>query len=224
MTDVFREVDEEVRRDKAAEYWKKHGNKLIAVAVIFVASVGAWRYYEHYRFQERAALGAEFEAALAAANGEKPEATAQLTTLAEKRSGGAYAALARFRLAAELAKAPKDAAARADAASAFDALASDAALSPEWRDLARLRAAFVLIDHANLDEIEKRLSPLVTPAGNFRHSAREGIALAAFRLGQAEKAMDALQAIILDSESPANLRQRAEILLAVVRAGPIAKP
>lgn len=221
MTDVFREVDEEVRRDKSIELWKKHGNKFIVGAVMFIAAVGGWRVYQTYQFKERAALGASFEAAIAEVSGEKAE-TGGLTSLAEKKSG-TYPGLARFRLASELIAKAKTEAERANAVSAFDALSNDAALPAEWRDIAKLRAAFALIDSAPLAEIDKRLSPLVTPQGNFRHSAREGIAMSAWKNGDNAKALDALQAIILDADTPAGLRQRAELMLAVVRSGPTVK-
>ncbi|MCA3667277.1 MAG: hypothetical protein INF08_11695, partial [Methylobacterium sp.] len=121
----------------------------------------------------------------------------------------------------EMARTAKDDAARANAISAFDAIAADSALPNEWRELAKLRAGLLLIDSAPLAEIEKRLSPLISANGIFRHSAREGVALSAWRHKENAKALDALQAIILDAETPQGLRQRAELLLAVVRAGPI---
>ncbi|KAF0227256.1 MAG: hypothetical protein FD175_2813 [Beijerinckiaceae bacterium] len=224
MSDIFREVDEEVRRDKATEYWNKHGSKLIGGALAIVLAVAGWRFYDDYTFKERAALGASFEAAIADAGAGKPDALAGLTALAEKKSG-TYPVLARFRLATELARAAKDEAGRANAASAFDALSSDAGIPAEWREMAKLRAAFVLVESAPFEEVEKRLLPLSAPSEIYRHSAREGIALAAYRTGKYDKALDALQAIILDSETPSTLRQRAELLLAVVRSGPVgAKP
>ncbi len=220
MSDIFREVDEEVRRDKANELWKKHGPKFIAAAVLFVAGVAGWQFWQAQQFKERAAAGAAFEVAIAEANGDKPEAQASLTALSAGKSG-TYPALARIRLASEIARTAKDDAGRANAVSAFDAIASDSSLPTEWRDLAKLRASLLLVDTAPLAEIEKRLQPLITATGIFRHSAREGVALAAWKAKENTKALDALQAIILDAETPQGLRQRAELLLAVVRAGPI---
>lgn len=220
MSDVFNEVEEELRRDKAAEFWKRHGSKLIAGALAIVLGVGAWRLYDSYMFKERAALSAQFEGAISELTAGKPDANAALTALAEKKSGS-YPALARFRLAGELARNAKDDAGRTNAVSAFEALAADASLPVEWRDIAKLRAAYVLLDHASFEEIEKRLGPLAGKDGAFRHSAREGIALAAYRTGKFDRALDALQAIILDVEAPAGLRQRAELMLAVVRSGPV---
>ena len=45
MTDIFQEVDEEVRRDKAAEFWKKYQNLILAGAVLIGAMFVfyAWR-------------------------------------------------------------------------------------------------------------------------------------------------------------------------------------
>ncbi|MCA2000187.1 MAG: tetratricopeptide repeat protein [Hyphomicrobiales bacterium] len=218
MSDIFREVDEEVRRDKALEYWKRHGAKFALAALAIVAAVAGWRVYDTYTFEERAARGARFESAIAEIAAGRAEGNAGLTALAGERDGS-YPALARFRLAGELAASARDEAARANAVSAFDALAADAGLPALWRELAKLRAAFILVDHGDFAEVERRLAPMSAPGQPFRHSAREGIALAAYRTGQADKALDALQAIILDSEAPAALRQRAELLLAVVRAG-----
>lgn len=220
MSDVFREVDEEVRRDQATEFWKKHGGKFFAVAVVIVAAVGGWRYYEHRTFQQNAALGGTFELAVTEANAGKPEAVKALESLAEQKSG-TYPALAKFRLATELARAAKDDAGLANAVSAFDALGKDNSLPADWREVAQLRAAFLLVDKGPFEEVEKRLSPLATGTNQFRHSAREGIALAAFSAGKFDKALDALQAIILDAEAPQTMRQRAELLLAVVRSGPV---
>lgn len=220
MSDIFREVDEEVRRDRANEMWKKHGPKLIALAVAFILAVAGWQFWQAQQFKERAALGAAFEAAVAEANGEKSEAVASLTGLSQGKTG-TYPALARFRLAAELARAAKDDAGRANAVSAFEAIAADATIPAEWRDLARLRAGYLLIDTAPFAEVEKRLAPLISGTAIYRHSAREGLALSAWKHGENAKALDALQAIILDADTPQGLRQRAELLLAVVRSGPI---
>lgn len=220
MSDLFREVDEEIRKDKAAELWAKHGTKLMLAATLIIAGVAGWQAYTRYEFSQRAALGAAFEAAMTEANAEKPEAAASLTALAEGKTG-TYPALARFRLASDLARKAKDDAGRKDAASAFDALAKDATLPAEWKELASLRAAYVLLDDAPFAEIEARLTPLMAAGKPFRHSAREALALAAWRVNNQDRALDTLQQIILDTETPQNMRQRAEAMLAVVRAGAV---
>jgi hypothetical protein len=49
MSDIFREVDEDVRRDKAAEFWKKYQNYIIAGAALIVLAAAGWRFYENRR-------------------------------------------------------------------------------------------------------------------------------------------------------------------------------
>ena len=46
MSDIFQEVDEEVRRERLMQLWKRYGNFVIAAAVIVVLGVGGWRGYQ----------------------------------------------------------------------------------------------------------------------------------------------------------------------------------
>ena len=46
MADIFHEVDEEVRRERLQKLWDRYSIYLIALAVLIVAGIGAWRGYE----------------------------------------------------------------------------------------------------------------------------------------------------------------------------------
>ena len=43
LTDIFHEVDEEVRRERLQKLWERYSIYIIALAVLIVAGVGAWR-------------------------------------------------------------------------------------------------------------------------------------------------------------------------------------
>ena len=104
MSDIFQEVDEEVRREKLQQLWERHGNLIVAFALLVVLAVGGWRGYEYWEGQKAAESGAAFEAAVALAEGGKQaEAQAAFAKIAKDGSSG-YRILARFREAAELAK------------------------------------------------------------------------------------------------------------------------
>src|SRR5688572_17193942 len=123
MSDIFREIDEEVRRDKAAAVWKKYGNVFIAIAVLVVLGVAGWQFWQQQERKKAEAVGARFEAAMRASrDGNASEAETILTELSANAPAG-YRQLSRFRLAAETGK--RDAAA---GATAFDALANDGSL------------------------------------------------------------------------------------------------
>jgi hypothetical protein len=218
MSDIFREVDEEVRRDQAAQVWARYQNVFIAVAVLIVAATAGWRLYDHYRTTQAAEAGAKYEAALALAReGKAAEAEGAFERIARTGPKG-YAVLARLRAAAELGGTDPAAAVKA-----YDTIAADGTIDPLFQNLARLRAALLRLDDADEKEIESRLGTMTANDNPFRYSAREALALAALKHDDFDTAGRQLDAIVVDPQAPAAMRQRAEALLALVRAGKRAK-
>jgi hypothetical protein len=216
MADIFREIDEEVRRDKAAAIWKKYGNVFVAIAVIAVLGVAGWQYWQHRQTQASQAVGARLEAALKSSrDGSGAETETILKEIAATAPAG-YRQIARFRLAAETAK--RDA---AEGAAAFQALADDASLDPLYRDLARLRAGMLRIDLSPYAEVRSTLEPLATPQGVWRHSAREMLGIAALKANNFDDAGRWFDAVVTDPQAPQVLRQRTDLYLALVRGGPV---
>lgn len=214
MADIFREVDEDVRRDKAAELFSKYQNYFIALAVLVVAAVAAYRAYEHYRLQAAETAGAQYEAAVQLARaGKSAEAQSALEEIAKTGPAG-YRTLALLRDAGVIAG--RDPAA---GLAAFDQLSRNAALPATFQDIARLRAAYLRLDEAGLAEMVNRLQPLTSEANAYRHSAREILALAALKANDLAAAGLWLDAIIVDPQSPAELRKRAEDFSGLVRSG-----
>jgi hypothetical protein len=212
MSDIFREVDEEVRRSQAEALWSRYGALVIGLAALLVAGVGGYRYFQWQKERAVAEAGAQFEAALnLAQTGKTAEGEAAMAKIAAEGSG-AYKALAQFRAASELAK--RDA---AGAMRAFDAIAADQAVDGALRDIARLRAGAIAVDGEPLAEVARRLQPLIGDGNAFRHQARELLAAAAVKAGEMAKAQQALDAIIIDRQAPSELRSRAETLIGVTR-------
>jgi hypothetical protein len=216
MADIFREIDEEVRRDKAAELWKKYGWVLTGLAVLAVLAVAGWQFWLHRENQASQAVGARLEAALKSSrDGDATQAETILKELSTTAPAG-YRLIARFRLAAETAKRDADA-----GATAFDALAADASLDQTSRDLARLRAGILRVDLAPYAEVKAALEPLAAPQGVWRHTAREFLGIAALKANLFEDAGRWFDAAITDPQAPQALRQRVELYLALVRGGPV---
>lgn len=216
MADIFREIDEEVRRDKAAALWKKYGSAFVVVAAIAVLGMAGWQYWQHREHQSSQVVGARLEAALKSSrDGNGAEAETILKELADSAPAG-YRQIARFRLAAETAK--RDA---ATGATAFDVLANDGSLDPLYKDLARLRAGILRVDLVPYAEVRTALEPLATPQGVWRHTAREMLGIAALKANQFDDAGRWFDAIVTDPQAPQGLRQRSDLYLALVRGGPV---
>ena len=167
MSDIFQEVDEEVRRDKAAEFWKKYQNLILAGAVAIVLVSAGFRYWQYERQRADQAAGDQFQQALAALEGGKlDEAKAGFDKIAAQGPSG-YRALAQ--MAAAGARASKD---PQGAAAAFDAVAGDASIDPLLRDGARLRAGLLRLDIAGEEQKgEAALTALSTDGAPFRRLA-----------------------------------------------------
>ena len=210
MADIFQEVDEEVRRERLKNLWDKWGSVLLVLACVIVIGIGGWRAWEWWESKKAAEAGDAFEAALTLAEaGKNQEAAAAFAAIAAKAPAG-YRMLARFRAAEEL-----SALDRPGAVKAFDALAADGSVGRVMQDLAAVRAGMLLADTASYEEMRSRLEPQTAAGNPFRHTAREMIALAAWRTGDMAAAKRWFEMITADGETPAGTRSRVEMLMAL---------
>jgi hypothetical protein len=214
VADIFQEVDEEVRRERLQKLWARYGTLVIAGCILIVVGVGAWRGYEWWENKKAGQSGTAFENALTLAQaGKHQDAEAAFAKLAADGTGG-YRSLARLQQAAELAQTDKNAAVKA-----YDEIASDKSVGPVIADLAALRSGYLLVGTAPYSELQQRLEPLTAADRPFRHSARELLALSAWKSGDMTAARQWADMIITDPQSPQGSRSRAEVLSELIAAG-----
>lgn len=210
MTDIFREVEEEIRHERYAKLWAKYGKYVIAAAVaVVVATAGtvAWRDYQR---KERAAESERYAAGMMLiAENKIPEAAGAFAALA-KDAGGDYGALARLEEAGLRAQAGD----AAGAQRAYDELAADSSAKRSLRDLAVLLSVMHDLDKIDPVEGRARLKPLLADDNPWRFSARELTALLALRVGDNAGAKEAYKAVADDQNAPPALRARATEMLA----------
>ncbi|MFL6797848.1 MAG: tetratricopeptide repeat protein [Xanthobacteraceae bacterium] len=210
MSDIFREVDEEVRREQLKKLWDRYGNYAFAAAVLVVAAVAAWRAYDWWETKKAAEAGAAFESAVTLAEaGKHADAEGAFAKVAADGTSG-YRHLARLREAAELAQVDRKA-----AVGAYDKIASDRAVGPALQDLAGIRAAALLIDANAFDEARAKLEPLANEDRTFRYSARELLVLVAWRAGDTAGVKRWADMITTDSKAPSSTRSRVDMLMAL---------
>ncbi|WP_407181134.1 tetratricopeptide repeat protein [Bradyrhizobium sp. STM 3562] len=216
MSELFDEVDEEVRREQLKRLWDKYSILIIGVALLIIAAVGGWRGYQYFEAKKAAAAGEAFNKAIELSEqGKHTEAEAAFADLAAKAPRG-YRSLARFRAAAEEASRDPKAAAKM-----FDEIAADGSVGAELQALARIRAGGLLVDSAGYPEMKQRLEADTAPGATFRHSARELLALSAWRANDSAATRQWLDMIALDGDTPPGLRSRAQALQALLP--PVAK-
>ena len=212
MSDIFEEVDEEVRKDKYTRVWQKYGNWFVSCAVAVLISAVGYVQWQKYNFEQRAQSSTEFNAALRLIDSKKPEeATRALAGLAERGTKG-YTILAKFR-AAGLKVQAGDSAAASDI---YDAIAEDDEINTLYRDLARLYAIMQKIDDGNTSELSTELRELLSEDNPWRFSAREMAAVLALRERDTKTAKEYFKLLTDDPKTPAGLRQRASDMLQAI--------
>jgi hypothetical protein len=216
VSELFDEVDEDVRRDQLKKIWDQYSIFIIAGALLIVAAVGGWRGYQYVEAQKAAEAGVAFDRAVELSDQNKhAEAEAAFETLAAKAPSG-YRMLARLRAAAEISSRDPQAAAKQ-----YDEISADRSIGASIQELAKVRAAGLLVDTAGYPDMLARLEPAAAPNATFRHTARELLALSAWRANDTSAARRWLDLIANDADTPPGLRSRAEALQALLP--PVAK-
>lgn len=219
MSDIFREVDEDIRRDRAANLWKRYRTPVFATAILVVAATGAWSYFENNRVKTAEAASARFEsAATLARQGKREEAIAAFEAIAKDAPKG-YATLARLRVAGELEGSDK-----AKALAAYDAISEDKGVDKLTQEVARLRAGLLVLEEGDRQKMADRFGVLITPNGPFRYTAQELVGLDALEDGDFDEAERVFNLLVTDQDAPHAMRQRAAAYQGLLRAARGPKP
>jgi hypothetical protein len=216
VSELFDEVNEDVRREQLKQLWDKYSVYIVAAALLVIAAVGGWRGYQYLEAKKAAEASVTFNKAVELSEQNKhTEAEAAFNSLAATAPSG-YRLLARLRAASEAASRDPQAAVKL-----YDDIAADRGVATLDQELARVRAAQLLVDTSGYPDLLKRLESETEPAATFRHTARELLALSAWRANDMTSARKWLDMIANDAETPPGMRSRAEALQALLP--PVAK-
>jgi hypothetical protein len=215
---LFREVEEELRREQFQKLWERYGTYIIAAAALIVVSVGGVKYWESHKLAKAQSAGAEYEAAVAlAASGKTEESAKALQKIAESGPAG-YAALAELSLAGADLKAGK----RQEAQAIFDKIATQGG-DPILVDFAKLQAVALRLGEADFADIKTRLTPLMSDDSSWRYIARELLGTAAVKAGKLEEARTTLAPLLVDPQVPQSAVERVRRVMSSIALAEIAK-
>lgn len=209
---IFREVDEAVRHDQLKALWDKFGLFVIAGAVLIVVGVSGYKFWVYWQAEQAAKAGGRFVGGITLLEDNKNgEAAEVFKSLAEDAPSG-YRILARFQLAAVYMKDGKS----AKALKIYEDLASNSRVNDVQQGFATIQAATLRVDEAAFDEMRKRLDALAVTGNAWRHSARELLGLSAYRNGDMPVAERYFNVMLLDQQTPVNMRRRAEMMMSLL--------
>jgi len=211
VSDIFREIDEELRRDNLLKLWSRYRRYIIGVAVFVLIIAGGIVAWREHQLSERRAQSARYASALnLARDGKEDDAVKVFGAIAHE--GGGYAVLAALEEAALKAKSGD----REAAAAAYDRIAATGEVDPSFRGLAVLLSVLQRMPEADPQSTIDRLAPLTASGNAWRPSAIELTALAKLKSGDKSGALGLFKSLADDESAPQSLRARAAEMAAAL--------
>jgi hypothetical protein len=214
VTDIFEEVEEQLRSERYRNLAIQVFPWAVGIAVIaLVAALSYWGW-DSYRTRAANKASETYAAALdLIPTGQTQKAYAKFGEVA-KGGSRTYKALALMQQGGIRLQAN----ATADAVKLFDE-AAKAAPDPVIGDNARLKSALALMDTAPYAAMEERLKPLTEQKRPYRAQAFEALAMAKLQAGKLKEARGDFVVVSLMPGVPDGMRQRAQVALALIDSG-----
>jgi hypothetical protein len=213
VTDIFQEVEEDVRRERLEKFWKKNSDYIIAgvaLVIIAVAGVELWRVYSQ---NQRIKASSEYAVAAEMARSGQSTFAANLFGKLAKTAPGGYAAVSQLAEADALSSAGN----RTDATALYRKIA--AGNDPYLAAIARIHLAWVIVDDSSKADVKALLDPVRASGKAWDPMVREILAYADVRAGDTKEAESEYQALVADKEVPSGVRERAQIMALFLKAG-----
>lgn len=213
LSDIFREVEEEVRRERFEQIWKQYGDYIIAGIALIVIAVAGFELWQRYEANQKLKASETFIAAQQLAiGGNFNQASAAFAVVAKDAPDG-YAKMARLSQGGVLEVSGQ----RNEALMVFKSIAKDD--DGLIGDVARLRAGWILAVDGPRADMDSLLAPLTDPTSPWRFSAREIIAYADFHAGLNAKAQKEFQDVANDKDASQTLRRRCGAMATFLKNG-----
>ena len=214
MTDLFEEVEEQLRSDQYRKLARRLAPWLIGLAAAALAiTLGYWGWDSYQKTVISKAAQSYAEAIDTFVAGDRAKARLLWTDISKSGARG-YKSLSLMHLGAYALDEKKT----ADAVKLFDE-AAKAAPDEVIGDAARLKSAFALLDTASLADMEGRLKPLLEDGRPYRVQAREALAFAKLRTGDLSGARGEFTLVSQSLDATDGARARADAAKALIDTG-----
>jgi len=213
LSDIFHEVEEEVRRERFEKLWKKYGDYAIAALAAVVIAIAGYKFWGRYETQQRMNASSAFNAAQQAFDaGNGAAAAASFGNLARTAPKG-YGTMAQLAAADALYTSGN----RSEAVALYKTIATKD--NSPIADVARIRAAWATVGTAPKAELETLLAPLTSPTSAWRFVAREILAYCDYHVGALQQAQSEYEALAADTGASQSLRARARAMATLLKTG-----
>jgi hypothetical protein len=213
VTDIFQEVEEDVRRERLEQFWKKYGDYVVAGAALVVIAVAGFELWRVYEEKQRVKASEEYSVAAEMLRAGQSNVAAEMFGKLAKSAPGGYGAVSRLQEADAMINAGN----RADAIALYKQIASGN--DPYLGAIARIHAGWAIVDQAPLADVKELLDPVSGSGSAWNPMVRELLAYADVRAGNINAAAKEYGSLAADKNTPDGLRVRAQDMALFLNAG-----
>ena len=201
----LREVDEELRRERVNKFFTRYGWWILAGAVLLMAAVAGFIWWQGHRAETRGAEGEKLVDALTSIEaGNRAAAQPKIAELSQSRIEGYRAAALFTRANTETAAGNTPA-----AIATLRSIAADESLDELYRQAALIRQTSLEYDTLQPQAVIQRLGPLARPGSPWLAAAGEMVGFAHVKMHRPDLAGPIFAAIARDDKAPDSARARA---------------
>ena len=208
MADIFDEIEEELKKDKAQLLWARYGKFVISAVVAIVLAVGSAQGYKAWKTKQAAAAANAYQLAIGS-----DDVVASLSAAMADFTDG-YEMLAQFRVAAAKAADGDSDGAVAD----YMMLAENKAINPLYQQAALLLAVMNAPTGTDPKQSQDQLATLTAAPGPWQGLALEQSAALDLERNDQAAALDKFESILGLAEISPELRQRASQLVQILKS------
>ncbi|WP_310619906.1 tetratricopeptide repeat protein [Flexibacterium corallicola] len=211
MSDIFSEVDEDLKKEQYSRLWKRFSPFVYTVAGLIVVGTAGYRAYDYWEDQQSKEAGQVFlDAIRLSEDGKHGEAITAFEGLEEGLGG--YPMLARLRIATELSAQDKT----AEAISLLQEISADSSVPAIYQGLAHIRASYLLMDLNQMDNAVLEVEGLAIAGNPWRYSALEILGVIDYSAGDLASAKARFEEIVNEAGAPGDVVARARMGLDLI--------
>ena len=203
MSDILRQVDEDLRKDKLLAIWRSYRIYIVSFILTVLISLSGYQYYLSVFNSKHEAI---LEAYIEAINSTNSDISINKLIKLDQSDNSYIKGLAKLKRAELYFNYNNN----DEALNLLKSISNDNTLNPVIRDLALYKYLMLQLDILDKDLYFEAIDSERLKESNFRYLFKELKALKYLILGDRINSLEIFESIILDNNAPSDLKTRAE--------------
>jgi hypothetical protein len=212
MDQFIEEINEELKQENIANFFKKYGRYIVSIVLLVVVGVGATKGWHHMRDQQYQKDSFAFTKITRLAADQRDKAIASANFLIDDATSIGYRTLTLFKKA-ELLQA-KD---TVEGSKAYQAIIDDNSIETLYRNLARLLKAYLTYNTSAPNVLRDLVNPLLLTTNPWYPSAMELNGLTYIAEDNKDKAAEIFVTLSQHKDLPKALGARVDNYMALLK-------